>query len=282
MAPIEVVEPLPFVDGIVYGEGPRWHNGRLWFSDGPANKVYSVGESGDLTVEAEVAHASGLGWLPDGTLVVSSLMEAKIHHVDPRGKVVATYDLSDLATMTNDLLVLPDGRAYVDLYQVTATTMEGAIGLIEPGGNVRVVATGLAVPNGMGMLPDKSTILVNEMNASRILAYQVEPDGSLGTPSVFAELGADRHPDGLCVDVEGGVWVGSYDTGEFLRVLAGGTVTHRVAIDSGWSVAPALGGADGRTLYMVIDDTTIKGLLKGESTGWVMQARVDVPGAGSP
>jgi sugar lactone lactonase YvrE len=282
MAAIEVVEPLPFVDGIVYGEGPRWHNGRLWFSDGPANKVYSVGESGDLTVEAEVAHASGLGWLPDGTLVVSSFMEAKIHHVDPRGKVVATYDLSDLATMTNDLLVLPDGRAYVDLYQVTATTMEGAIGLVEPGGNVQVVATGLAVPNGMGMLPDKSTILVNEMNASRILAYQAEPDGSLGTPSVFADLGGDRHPDGLCVDVEGGVWVGSYDTGEFLRVLAGGTVTHRVAIDSGWSVAPALGGADGRTLYMVIDDTTIKGLLKGESTGWVLQARVDVPGAGSP
>jgi sugar lactone lactonase YvrE len=282
VAAIEVVEPLPFVDGIVYGEGPRWHNGRLWFSDGPANKVYSVGESGDLTVEAEVAHASGLGWLPDGTLVVSSLIEAKIHHVDPRGNVVATYDLSDLATMTNDLLVLPDGRAYVDLYQVTATTMEGAIGLVEPGGNVRVVATGLAVPNGMGMLPDKSTILVNEMNASRILAYQAEPDGSLGTPSVFADLGADRHPDGLCVDVEGGVWVGSYDTGEFLRVLAGGTVTHRVAIDRGWSVAPALGGADGRTLYMVIDDTTIKGLLKGESTGWVMQARVDIPGAGSP
>jgi sugar lactone lactonase YvrE len=282
VAAIEVVEPLPFVDGIVYGEGPRWHNGRLWFSDGPANKIYSVGESGDLIVEAEVANASGLGWLPDGTLVVSSLIEAKIHHVDPRGNVVATYDLSDLATMTNDLLVLPDGRAYVDLYQVTATTMEGAIGLVEPGGNVRVVATGLAVPNGMGMLPDKSTILVNEMNASRILAYQAEPDGSLGTPSVFADLGAGRHPDGLCVDVEGGVWVGSYDTGEFLRVLAGGTVTHRVAIDRCWSVAPALGGADGRTLYMVIDDTTIKGLLKGESTGWVMQARVDIPGAGSP
>jgi sugar lactone lactonase YvrE len=120
------------------------------------------------------------------------------------------------------------------------------------------------------------------MNASRILAYPVEPDGSLDTPCMFADLGADRHPDGLCVDVEGGVWVGSYDTGEFLRVLAGGTVTHRVAIDSGWSVAPALGGADGRTLYMVIDDTTIKGLLQGESTGWIMQARVDVPGAGSP
>ena len=99
---------------------------------------------------------------------------------------------------------------------------------------------------------------------------------------MFADLGAERHPDGLCVDVEGGVWVGCYDSGEFLRVVAGGTVTHRVAIDGGWSIAPALGGVDGRTLYMVIDDTTREGLVNGESTGWIMQARVDVPGAGSP
>ena len=85
------VEALPFIDGIVYGEGPRWHNGRLWFSDGPAGKVYSAGEPGDLTVEAEVAHASGLGWLPDGTLVVSALFEAKIHHVDKHGECVTPH-----------------------------------------------------------------------------------------------------------------------------------------------------------------------------------------------
>lgn len=99
---------------------------------------------------------------------------------------------------------------------------------------------------------------------------------------MFADLGAQRHPDGLSVDVEGGVWVGCCDTGEFFRVVAGGTVTHRVAIDRGWAVAPALGGGDGRTLYMVIDETTLEGLVAGESTGWIMQARVDVPGAGSP
>ena len=147
---------------------------------------------------------------------------------------------------------------------------------------MRVVATGLAIPNGLGFLPDGSTLVVSETNGSRILAFPAESDGSLGAPSVFADLGAERHPDGLCVDVEGGVWVGCVDTGEFLRVVAGGAVTHRVAIDRGWAVAPALGGVDGRTLYMVIDDTTHEGLVKGESTGWIMQARVDVPGAGSP
>ena len=273
----EAVVALPFIDGIVFGEGPRWHGGRLWFTDGLAGRVYSVGETGDLTVEVDLPRASGLGWLPDATLVVSTLFEAKVHHVDAQGNPAATYDLSEVAWSTNDLVVTADGRTYVDLYAT-----EGCIGLVDAGGRVRVVATGLQGPNGLGILPDGSTLVVSETMGSRILAFPVESDGSLGAPSVFADLCPERHPDGLCVDAEGGVWVGCYDTGEFLRVLAGGTVTHRVEIERGWSVAPALGGSDGRTLYLVVDDTTHEGLVAGESTGWVMQARVDVPGVGSP
>ncbi len=241
--------------------------------------MYSAGETGDLTVEADVARASGLGWLPDGTLVVSTLFEATIHHVDAQGHTTATFDLGDLAWSTNDLVVTPDGRTYVDLYKQTRNALVGEIGLVDPAGTVRIVATGLSVPNGLGFLPDGSTLIVSETNGSRLLAFSTEPDGGLGAPTVFAELGAGRHPDGLCIDAEGGVWVGCYDTGEFLRVVAGGAVTHRIPIDSGWAVAPALGGADGRTLYLIVDDTTHDGLVRGESAGLVLQTRVDVPAA---
>lgn len=276
----QAVEPHPFVEGIVYGEGPRWHGDRLWFTDGPAGRVYSAGEGGDLTVEAEVPHASGLGWLPDGTLVVSTLFDAKVHYLTPTGRT--TVDLGAHAFMTNDLLVMPGGLTYVDLYRFTDSGLEGDIAVVDRHGGIRVVAAGLATPNGLGLLPDGSTLVVSETHGSRILAFPVESDGSLGTATVFAELGSGRHPDGLCVDAEGAVWVGCYDTGEFLRVVAGGAVTHRVAIEGGWAVAPALGGADGRTLYLVVADTTDEDLVRGESTGWIMLARVEVPGIGSP
>ncbi|MGV0812883.1 SMP-30/gluconolactonase/LRE family protein [Mycolicibacterium boenickei] len=282
MTSIAAIAAVPFVDGFVYGEGPRWHAGRLWFTDGPAGLVYSVGDTGDLRVEVELPRASGLGWRPDGTLVVSTLFAAQLHHVDTHGTVTASYDVSDIAWSTNDLVVARDGRTYVDLYIPNGDGVTGGIGLAAADGTVRVVAGELAVPNGMALLPDEATLVVSETQGSRLLAFPAGPDGSLGTPTVFADLGAHRHPDGLCVDAAGGVWVGCYDTGEFLRVVAGGAITHRIEIDRGWAVAPALGGHDGRTLYLVVDETTHEGLMTGKSSGRILQARVDVPGAGSP
>lgn len=282
MTSIEAVGAVPFIDGIVYGEGPRWRGDRLWFTDGPAGRVCSAGEAGDIKVEADLPRASGLGWLPDGTLVVSTLFAAQLHHVDARGQVLAAYDVSHLAWSTNDLVVASDGRTYVDLYLAGKDGITGGIGLVATDGTVRVVATGLALPNGLAFLPGESTLVVSETNGSRLLTFPADANGDLGSPTVFADLGPHRHPDGLCVDAEGGVWVGCYDTGEFLRLVAGGAITHRIEIDRGWAVAPALGGHDGRTLYLVVDETTHEGLLAGNSTGRILRARVDVPGAGSP
>jgi sugar lactone lactonase YvrE len=277
---METLIASPVADGFAYGEGPRWHAGRLWFSDTANGAVLTMDEAGRLEVAVETDHPSGLGWLPDGTLVISTLYAAKIKHAGPDG-IRVRHDLGDLAWSTNDMVVAPDGRIYVDLYNRTDTGIAGSIALVTSNGEVQVVATDLETPNGLGLTPDGSTLLVSETFGARLLAFTVGADGSLHDQRVFADLDG-RHPDGLCVDVEGAVWVGCYDSGEFVRVRDGGEVTHRVEINPGWAVAPALGGVDRRTLYMIVDETTHGGIARGESTGRIEQVRVDVPGSGSP
>ncbi len=222
-------------------------------------------------------------WLPDGTLVVSTLFAAQLHHADARGNVTATYDVSDIAWSTNDLLVAPDGRTYVDLYIADGGRLTGGIGLVAPDGAVRVVAAGLSMPNGLAFLPDESTLVVSETHGSRLLAFTAGPTAASVRRPCSPTSVLTGTPTGCASTPRGGVWVGCYDTGEFLRVIAGGEITHRIEIDRGWAAAaPALGGHDGRTLYLVVDDTTHEGLLAGSSTGRILQARVDIPGVGSP
>jgi sugar lactone lactonase YvrE len=277
---VETLIASPVADGFAYGEGPRWHADRLWFSDTANGAVLTMDEAGRLEVAVETEHPSGLGWLPDGTLVISTLYAAQIKHAGPDG-VRVRHDLGDRAWSTNDMVVAPDGRIYVDLYNRTDAGIAGEIALVTPSGEVQVVATDLDTPNGLGLTSDGSTLLVSETFGTRLLAFAVDADGSLRDQRVFADLDG-RHPDGLCVDVEGAVWVGCYDSGEFLRVRDGGEVTHRVEVSRGWAVAPALGGSDRRTLYMIIDETTHGGIARGESNGRIEQVRVDVPGSGSP
>jgi sugar lactone lactonase YvrE len=270
----------PVADGFAYGEGPRWRAGRLWFSDTASGAVLTMDEAGRLEVAEQTEHPSGLGWLPDGTLVISTLYAAEIKQAGPDG-ICVRHDLGDRAWSTNDMVVTSDGRIYVDLYNRTDAGIVGSIALIMPDGEVRVVATDLATPNGLGFTPDGSTLLVSETFGAQLLAFTVGADGSLRDQRVFADLDG-RKPDGLCVDVEGAVWVGCLDSGEFLRVRDGGEVTHRVEVSRGWAVAPALGGVDRRTLYMIIDESKPGGIARGESVGRIEQVRVDVAGSGSP
>jgi sugar lactone lactonase YvrE len=262
------------VDGFTFGEGPRWHDGRLWFTDGPAG-VVNVVEDGRIRVAAETPRASGLGWLSDGTLVVSTFGEAAVVLVGERTSV--RHDLGELAWTTNDMVVRDD-RIYVDLYRLNDDGVVGAIGLVTPDGEARVVATDLSLPNGLVITDDGSTLLASETFGERVLAFTIADDGSLDDQRVFADLGPGRKPDGLCLDAEGALWIGCYDAGEFVRVRDGGEVTDRVAVAPGWAVAPALGGADGRTLHLVVDETTHEGVLTGESIGRIETIEVDVPG----
>jgi sugar lactone lactonase YvrE len=280
---MQTVSTTLFVDGFSFGEGPRWHDDRLWFTDCPAGAVMTVDEAGRLEVAVETALPSGLGWLPDGTMVISTMYEAAIKRVGPDG-VTVSHDLSDWAWATNDMVVGPDGSIYVDLYNQTDDGIAGSIGYRAPGGDFRVVATDLATPNGLAIVPDGSTLIVSETFGERVLAFAIGADGSLSDQRVFADLGEGRHPDGLCLDAEGAVWVACYDTGEFLRVLGGGEITHRIQTERGWAIAPALGGSDRRSLYVIINDTMHLEHRRtvSDSRGRIEHARVDVPGAGWP
>jgi sugar lactone lactonase YvrE len=272
------------VDGFVYGEGPRWRDGLLWFVDTQGDAIHTVDENGTLEVVLRTDHPAGLGWMPDGTMVFSTMHSARIKTVGSDGSVATLVDLNDRAWSTNDLVVGPDGRIYADLYQPTGGTgyPMGEIVLVTPDGDARVVAGDLATPNGIAMSADRSTLVVTETFGGKLHAFTIEDDGSLSGQRVFADLGADRRPDGVCLDEEGAAWVGSAYTGEFLRVRDGGEITHRIETPGAMAIATALGGTDRRTLFLVVAEITPEAMGTADSKGRIEHVRVDVPGAGWP
>jgi sugar lactone lactonase YvrE len=268
-------------EGFVFGEGPRWHDGRLWFSDPAGGQVLALDPDGALKVVVRTEHPSGLGWLPDGTLLVSVLFSPRILRVDD-GEVSVAHELGEHCWATNDMVVGQGGVAYVDLYtNERGAPPSGGIGIVTPAGEVRTVASGLGLPNGLAITADGSSLVVSDTERGVVWAFTVQPDGGLTGQRVFADLG-ERRPDGLCVDERGAAWVGCHDTHEFLRVRDGGEVTHRIETPGALAVATALGGEDRRTLYLVVNETTVDRARRGDSKGRIEQVRVDVPGAGWP
>jgi sugar lactone lactonase YvrE len=278
---VRTLQSSVVADGLTYGEGPRWRDGMLWFSDMHADAVRTLDADGALGLGARAHHPSGIGWTPEGELLVASLATAVLSQITPDGP--SPYcDLSQYGWALNDMVATPDGRVYVDVYTDRDDgPPHGDIALVSPDGSVRIVASGLMTPNGLAVTPDGTTLVASETFGNKLHAWTIRTDGSLTDQRVFADLG-DRSPDGLCLDVEGGVWVGCFLSGEFVRVREGGEITDRVPTGDGWAVAPALGGPEMRTLYLLVNDTTYTGLLTGESTCRIETVEVDVPGAGSP
>ncbi|MEC9340247.1 MAG: SMP-30/gluconolactonase/LRE family protein [Pseudomonadota bacterium] len=273
-------------EGLVFGEGIRWHDGKLWVSDMFGHRVLTIdGDGRDETILEVPYRPSGLGFLPDGGLLVVSMQDRKLLKVS-NGEVSEYASLKPDATGdVNDLVVLPSGDAYAgnfgfDLFGGSEQPCDTCIQRVAADGSVTRVADQLSFPNGMVVTPDGKTLIVAETFAHRLTAFTIAPDGGLGERRVFAELG-DRMPDGIALDAELAVWVSSFGTGEFVRVVEGGEVTHRVKPAPN-AVTCTLGGPDRRTLYMVAADTEIERLAKGDSKAWVVKTRVEVPGAGWP
>jgi sugar lactone lactonase YvrE len=273
-----IKKPEILTEGLNFPEGPRWHNSRLWFSDMNANKVMTVDLHGHTEIIVRMpGPCSGLGWLPDGRLLIVSMTDRRLMRLDPDGlKTVA--DLKDLATYhCNDMVVDDKGRAYIgnfgfDLFN-DPEPVEAEIILVTPDGKARVAADDLLFPNGTVITPDGKQLIVGETYGSYLTAFDILPDGMLTGRRNWATL-KGAVPDGICLDADGGIWVASPISHEVIRVLEGGAVTHRIKVET-QAYACMLGGPDRRTLFIA----TSGGL---EGSGRIEITRVPVPGAGLP
>jgi sugar lactone lactonase YvrE len=293
--------PRLLLDGLHFGEGPRWHDGRLYLSDFYDHAVKAVTMDGEVTTIVEVpTQPSGLGWLPDGRMLVVSMVDRKVLRLEPDG-LVEHADLSDIATFhCNDMVVDARGRAYVGNFGfdldgfVAEHGLRAALGepgppratlaRVDPDGSVHEAASGLRFPNGVVITPDGSTMIVAETMGRRLSAFDVAADGSLSNQRVWAAFDR-RLPDGICLDAEGRVWVANPAAAECVLVAGQdggpGEVVEVVETDER-CFACMLGGPDGRDLFMVTARTEEPELAAAERTGQVLVATVDVPHAGLP
>jgi sugar lactone lactonase YvrE len=275
------------LDGLKFGEGPRWHDGKLYFSDMHANHVMTVDLEGRSAVVCEVPNnPSGLGWLPDGTMLVVSMTDRKVMRLERGGGALKVHaDLSALAPFhCNDMVVDSKGRAYVGNFGYDLHKGENARGtvliMVTPDGKPRVVAGDLMFPNGTVITPDGKTLIVGESFGRRLTAFDIAADGSLANRRVWADLG-NNVPDGIALDAEGAIWVASHMSSEVIRVKEGGEVLERIKVATD-AFACMLGGADRKTLFVLTSASSDPEACRANATGKVEITKVEVPGSGLP
>src|SRR5215218_6691208 len=266
--------------GIAFGESPRWHDARLWFSDWGAQEVVAVDLAGTSEVIVRVrfpAFPMCIDWLPDGLLL----------RREPDGSLVIHADLSGLAGPGhpwNEIVVDGRGNAYINNQGFEfpgGTFAPGTIALLTPDGSARLVADGIAFPNGMAITPDNQRLIVAESYANKLTAFEIAADGGLSNRRVWAELDGGV-PDGICVDAEGAVWYGDVPNKRCVRVGEGGEVLQTIELDRG-CFACALGGVDRSTLFLVATEWRgTEHMAEGPPTGQVLTVAAPAPGAGWP
>jgi len=279
-----VVEVLH--EGLDFGEGPRWHDGRLWLSDFYVHHVLSLGPTGDARVEVGLDdQPSGLGWLPSGELLVVAMTSRQVRRVDADGAVHLHADLSAIATgHVNDMVVDGRGNAYVGNFGFDMEAAESPraadLALVRPDGTTESVADDLRFPNGSVVTPDGGTLVVGESMGQRYTAFTIQDDGTLTDRRIWAET-PDRGPDGCALDADGAIWMADAFGGGCFRLAEGGEVLDHVEASQP-VFACALGGADRRTLHLVTVPAFGEAVCAGKGLGKVEVVEVDVPGAGWP
>lgn len=272
--------------GLAFGEGPRWKDGMLWWSDMHAGQVSRLCD-GRVEKVCDVPHdPSGLGWLPDGRMLVVSMTDKRLLRREADGALVTHADLSGLVPQrTNDMVVDARGRAYVGNFGFDLaagdTPVPTVLVRVDPDGSARVVADDMMFPNGAVITPDAATLIIGETFGGRLTAFDIGRDGALSNRRVWAALPEGAVPDGICLDEAGAIWVASPTSHECLRVLEGGAVTARIPTGRG-AYACMLGGEDRRTLFVCTAESHDPKRQKAERNAAIEAFPVEFGGTGLP
>jgi sugar lactone lactonase YvrE len=270
--------PEPLANGFCFGEGPRWFEGLLWFSDMLGEAVHTADMRGSLTTLPLPGRSpSGLGFRPDGSLLIASTEDRQVLRYD--GETVVTIaDLADLAPANLGDMVIDDaGRAYIGSQAFSG----GVIIRLDPDDSATLVAEDLDFPNGMVITPDRKTLIVAESTGRRLSAFSVGDDGGLADRRIFAD-GLDGPPDGITLDAKGGVWASMTLAHQFERIIAGGAVTDRIDMGERLAIACTLGGPERRTLFLLSSTDAYPQRLLGTRLSRLDAVTVATPGAGLP
>jgi sugar lactone lactonase YvrE len=272
------------LEGLTFPEGPRWRDGKLWFSDFYSHRVIRVDLDGRAETVAEVPQRpSGLGWTPDGTLLIVSMLDRRLMRRES-GKLEVVAELAALATgPCNDMVVDRQGRAYVGNFGFDRHAGEPerttCIIRVDPDGAVTRAADDLFFPNGTVITSDGKRLIVGETLAKRLTAFDIGAGGALTSRRVFTQFD-DCYPDGICLDAEGAIWVADARGNRVIRVFEGG-IERTISTGKQGAFACMLGGEDRRTLFICTSSGTGPAMAS-KRDGRIEFVRVDVPGAGLP
>jgi sugar lactone lactonase YvrE len=279
-------QPRVLLSGLGFGESPRWHDNRLWFSNWGRQEVCTVDAEGHRDVVFRMpSFPFSIDWLPDDHLLVTSGSDGRLQRLEPDRTLSTHVDLSHLSKSWNEIVVDGRGNTYVngagfDLMG-GGKPAPGIIALVTPDGQTRQVADGLAFPNGMAVTPDNTTLILAESYGKRLTAFDIAKDGTLSNRRVWADLG-DGVPDGICIDTTGAVWYADVPNKRCTRVREGGEVLNRIDVDRG-CFACMLGGPERRTLFIVAAEWHgFAKMMDGLGTGQLLTVQAPAAGAGWP
>jgi sugar lactone lactonase YvrE len=283
-----VPEVQTLLTGLAFGESPRWHEDRLWFSNWGMQEVIAIDLDGksEVIVRVPTTIPFCIDWLPDGRLLVVSGREGLLLRREPDGSLVTYADLSRLSDRGwNEIVVDGRGNAYINGggfdFLAGEEFVPGIVALVTPDGSARQVADGISFPNGMVVTPDNSTLIVAESYAKRLTAFDIAADGSLTNRRVWADL-VGGFPDGICLDAENAIWYGDVPNKRCVRVREGGEVLQSIDLDRG-CFACMLGGTDKRTLFLMAAEWRgPANMAEGARTGQVLTVEARAPGVGWP